>query len=221
MEHCARNPANEDRKNDRKPAHVNGVPTQQHYVNTRNPVHDEVAATSPWQASFRISKQTQDIIQQAGRANGEKSIQRATSVLKALLNTPSHKCNEANVVCALTLSAKICEPDRRPNDEFRSLLIQTLGVLHQLVKEQRLSPRQLCNSVWAIAKHYDRDQTLMPPPPQVAALSSDDRIGIAESWSLLDENDHDTLELKRIDETVDEIARQLTTILVEETDTKP
>jgi hypothetical protein len=185
-------------------------------------LRQDEATASPWQASFRTSKQTQERIQQAGKAtSGERSIKRAISVLKALLDTPSNQCNEANVVCALTLSAKVSEPDRRQNDEFRSLLARTLDVLHELVKEQRLNARQLCNAVWAVAKHYDRDQSLMPPPPQVAALSTDEKLGVAEAWILIDDNEHENLTKKRVDETVDEIARQLTTILVEEDEGKP
>ena len=111
---------------------------------------------------------------------------RAKRILNALLSSPPRQCNAANIVCALTYSAKAMGSKRirHPDEELRQMLFQTLDVLHELVKEGRLNTRQLANACWAIAKHFDRDAALLPSPPTASALSSDSIIGTAETWNM-------------------------------------
>lgn len=188
----------------------------------------------PWSASFHVSKKTQEKIQQAAQyASGTRRtpLERATSVLQTLLNMPPERCNPANLVCALTLSAKTMgqpshasdiynnapQQKTRSAEQFRSLLFQVLDILHELVIHQKaLNSRQLCNVIWAVAKHYDRDPLLLPLSPQMAAISSD-QFGLAETWDLND-GDEDLSPAERVDATVQDIARQLTSILTKEAD---
>jgi hypothetical protein len=135
----------------------------------------------------------------------------AASVLRTLLNTPAQKCNEQNVVCALTLSAKAMLPSTPITHEFRSLLLQTLDILRHLILEERLNARQLCNAVWAIAKHYNRDATILPALPETTFMTCENMVGVAEAWILQAES-IDTAET-RVKETIDDIATQLTLIL--------
>lgn len=188
--------------------------SRRHYSSKRRP------PAEPWRAGYNVSTQTQARIKEAGnRSNNRSNIDRATAVLQTLLKTPPHKCNEANIVCALTLSAKAMLPSTPITNKFRSLLYETLDILHQLVTEKRLNARQLCNVVWAIAKHYNRDHTILPPPPETTAMSTEHMLGVAEAWILQAESD-DTAE-KRLKETVDMIATQLTDILESEKKRKP
>lgn len=163
----------------------------------------------PWKASFAVSQNTQAELKavEAKFSNSRQQLQKATAVLSTLLTTPPERCNEANVVCALTISAKSMTANTQVTEEFRSLLFQTIDILHNLVLQEKLAPRQLCNAVWAIAKHVHRIENLLPPPPQKVPLSSDKYRGVAESWSFhLDDESPE----KRLDHTVDMIADQLT-----------
>lgn len=180
----------------------------------------------PWTAGFHVSKKTQQKIQQAARdARGSRQrtpIARATAVLQTLLNMSFEKCNPANLVCALTLSAKVLgegspSQQQKPNDQFRSLLFQVFDILHELViDKQALKSRQLCNAIWAVAKHYDRDPLLLPLSPRMAAISVD-QDGVAETWDLNDGGDDEDLSpAERVEATVQAIARQLTDILTQE-----
>lgn len=163
----------------------------------------------PWNASLTVSKQTQAELK-AVEARYSNPLQRATAVLTALLNTPPSRCNEANVVCALTISAKTMATNTPITEGFRDLLLKTLDILHNLVLDKKLSSRQLCNAIWAVGKHYNRINTILPPPPPKVALSSDRSRGVAESWSF--HFDDETPE-RRLDHTVDVIADQLAKIL--------
>lgn len=80
-----------------------------------------------------------------------------------------------------------------------------------VVGDKRLNARQLCNAVWAIAKHYNRDATLLPPPPKTTAMSNDEALGVAETWVL--QNEQKQSAEKRVSETIDAIAKQLVDIL--------
>lgn len=168
----------------------------------------------PWMAGYYTSLKSQSLIQDA--ATNPKlnlPIERATAVLETFLSIPSRKCNAANLVCALTLSAKVM--GRESDDNFRSLLYRTNNILYQMLKEKYLSARQLCNAAWALAKHYDRDVSLLPAPPEAAALNEDTVVfGKAETWDL--RNDIAGCPAQRVDETIDEIASQLTALLNED-----
>lgn len=169
----------------------------------------QATAGNPWNASLTVSKQTQAELK-AVEARYSNPLKRATAVLRTLLTTPPSRCNEANVVCALTMSAKTMTTNTPVTEEFRDLLLKTLDVLHDLVLNKKLSSRQLCNAIWAVGKHYNRINSILPPPPLKVALSSDKTRGVAESWSF--HFDDETPE-RRLDHTVDVIADQLTKIL--------
>jgi len=176
----------------------------------------------PWKASFQASIRTQGRIKKefSISRNGESPTGKAKRILRALLSTHPTQCNAANVVGALTFSAKALGAQRvEKDDDLRNLVFQTLDVLHILVEEQLLSTRQLCNACWAIAKHYDRDHALLPPPPELVAASTAGAsvVGIAETWDILDDDISKTYQ-RRNDATIDEIAQQLTDILHEPQD---
>jgi hypothetical protein len=200
--------------NQRRTSHSSRRPQQPRNTKQPQQSNKERKAYEPWRAGYNVSTQTQARIKQAGNKKRFSNIERATAVLQTLLNTPPQKCNEANIVCALTLSAKAMLPSTPITSKFRHLLMETLDVLRHLVREERLNARQLCNAVWAVAKHYNRDHTILPPAPETTAMSTEDMIGVAEAWILQAESD-DTPE-KRVKETVDMIAMQLTNILDDE-----
>ena len=119
-------------------------------------------------------------------------MQLAVDALATLLDTPAERCNAANLVCSLTLSAKLVAnlPPMSPNSnnnndhfeggannrnphqrrpghahlaaQFRSLRDDVLAVLGRLVEADLLSPRQLCNAAWAVGKHHAYDGTILP-----------------------------------------------------------
>jgi len=172
----------------------------------------------PWRANFFVSKKTQQKIQQAAvdRGNARRSAgQRATAVLNALLSTQPEKCNAANLVCALTLSAKVLGPQGRPNENFRSLLFEALEILDKLVERKNLNSRQYCNAIWAVAKHYDRDPLLLPAA-QSSVLAHE--YGAAETWDLSESEDvdHAISREERLEGTIQGIANELTAMLANE-----
>ena len=139
---------------------------------------------SPWRASFMVSKKTQSRIIEAGRSYVySDTTDRAIQVLQTLLcDTPSYECNESNVVCALTLSAKIMSQGQpspsmhytrkrnRSNTDsqftqkskkhvkLHDLLLESISIAYQLILDNRMSNRQLANVIWAIAKHHSTRQ---------------------------------------------------------------
>ena len=162
----------------------------------------------PWQAGYYTSLKSQKIIQNSVPVNQRPSVDRATRVLSTFLSIPPERCNAANLVCALTLSAKVIGSET--NESFRLLLQKTFRILDQLLIEKQLSARQLCNVAWAIAKHYDRDPHLLPAKTKKVAISIGAR-GQAEKIDLRDD-DRKGPEHK-LDCIIDEIAKQLTDIL--------
>lgn len=163
-----------------------------------------------WKAGYYTSIKSQKVIKDAATSSGHRQpLQRATAVLETFLSISPTKLNGANLVCALTLSAKVMGRDTNP--KFRSLLYRMNEILQQMLEQKLLSARQLCNVAWALAKFYDRDAELLPGPPEQTALSSDEQLGRAETWDL--RNDLVGCPAKRVDETIDEIAVQLTAIL--------
>jgi len=175
----------------------------------------------PWRANYKSSKRTQGRIQKvfSERTSSEEgSHSRAQRILDTLLRTPPEYCNAVNLVCALTYSAKAMGQHRidhmNKNLGFRRSLQETFDILHELLVVHRdeglFSPRQLCNVAWAIAKHFDRDPELL--------LSLSDRQ--SENGAVMNVfKDFDCPE-SRLEETIDEIARQLTTILSVDADTE-
>lgn len=170
----------------------------------------------PWQANFKTSIRTQGRIKKAFNSNHRSRNQKAKAILKALLSTPPTQCNAANVICALSFSAKALGTRRiEPDDELRGMLFQTLDILHEMVDKHLLNTRQLCNACWAIAKHYDRDSNLLPSSPEAIALSSEGAIGTAVTLNMDESQTVEELQQTRVDETVDGIASQITSILRE------
>jgi RAP domain len=190
----------------------------------------------PWRADFQDSIRTQGRIKKAfttvsSPASGQKdssssNAERAIAVLKELLSTSPTECNAANVICALTYSAKSMgdhnfsnkRQQQPPNNELQDLLFRVFDILHELVQEKQLTARQLSNAAWAIGKHFDRDESLLPCGPEFTALSSSDtEVGVAEQWSLNDSPNQREMQRQTVDQTVDMIGQQLTALL-EETD---
>ena len=169
----------------------------------------------PWLASYHTSRKTQERIQKAGTVKGWHPLRRAIHVLQTLFEkTHADHCNAANLVCALTLTAKIrsnysaqsyADQHKDATAKLRRYLWQAIAVLRQLNDNDQLSARQLCNAVWALAKHYDRDALILPSPNKQTALSSDKHIGTAEEWSLLEDLDPAQV----TDQVVDELAVNL------------
>ncbi len=159
-------------------------------------------AVQPWRAGYKSSKRTQGRLQKAffeSTSLVQGTHAHARLILDTLLDTPAHFCNAVNLVCALTYSAKAMGQQRVDHMEtdagYRSSLQDTFDILHDLLVVHRdealFTPRQLCNVVWAIAKHVDRDPSLLVSQGPFSPES-------------------------RLDETIDEIARQLTTILFDD-----
>jgi hypothetical protein len=162
----------------------------------------------PWRAPFQTSRETQLKIQRAGElSHRSPPVLRATTVLRTLFETPEERCNAANLVCALTLSAKL--RDHTSNDVLRKLLWRALAVLRRLNEADQLSARQLCNAAWAIAKHFDRDASLLPPPVKQTALSTEMHLGQAEEWILPAELEEEQDPAIVVDHLVDELALNL------------
>jgi hypothetical protein len=169
---------------------------------TKSSPDPSAQALLPWRANFKTSKRTQGRIQKAfveSKPWARDSHSRAKSVLDTLLETPPQYCNAVNLVCALTYSAKAMGNRRvGKNLDFRKSLQETFDILYDLLVVHRdeglFSPRQLCNVAWAIAKHVDRDPDLLPSKA---------------------DKDNNSPEF-RLEQTIDEIAGQLTSILYED-----
>jgi hypothetical protein len=169
-------------------------------------------AREPWRATYHTSIKTQSIIKDAASVSPgtrKSDVDRATSVLQALFATPAERCNAANLICALTLSAQVM--GRETNNQFRSLLVQAIDQLGRLIRDDQVSARQLCNAVWAIAKHYDRDAKLLITESDQAVASSGTVLG--EVFNLDLSADSPDSPAQRVDQVVDEIAVKLTAIL--------
>jgi len=129
----------------------------------------EALPGKPWRANYHTSTRTQKRIQQSAKLRAPP-LARATNVLQVLHSIPPQLCNPSNIVCALTLTAKIVPDHKNRNgsgnnnrSEFRELLHATLDILAGLVEAGRLNTRQLSNAAWAIAKHYSMDKEVLPP----------------------------------------------------------
>jgi len=180
-------------------------------------------ALRPWRANYKSSKRIQGRLRKAFQESSSShngSHSRARRILDTLLNTPPEYCNAVNLVCALTYSAKAMGSHRvdhkETNLEFRKSLQDTFDILYDLLiihrDEGLFSPRQLCNVVWAIAKHVDRD------PGLLFSESGNQRTNGTSYKSMPGMNvfkDFDSPET-RLEKTIDEIAGQLTSILFKE-----
>ncbi len=197
-------------------------PQRSDTTNRVEPTTSVTEKKEPWKANFKSSIRTQGRIKKefSTYQEGETPNHKAKRILQALLSTSPKQCNSANVIAALTFSAKALGSRKVEQDEqLRTMLFKIFDILDILLQQRLLTTRQLCNACWAIAKHYDRDNTLLPPPPEKTALSSDEVLGTAVRWEILDElNDNTKDHQYKLDETIDEIARQLTSILEESED---
>lgn len=130
----------------------------------------ETISQGPWLADYTTSVRSQKKIQSSPstlKGKDATPVQVAEAVLNTFLNIPSVECNAANVVCALTISAKTLSRGRRVKNmnstishDLQSALMQTIDILKELVNDRRLTARQLCNAAWAIAKHLEYDASL-------------------------------------------------------------
>ncbi|KAK1748796.1 hypothetical protein QTG54_000735 [Skeletonema marinoi] len=128
-----------------------------------------VTTQEPWLADYSTSVRSQKKIQSVpSKLRGKiQSCPSGTSCPKHFLNIPSSECNAANVVCALTTSAKTLSRGKHVNnklnttsEDLQTALMQTIDILNLLVTDKRLTARQLCNAAWAIAKHVEYDASL-------------------------------------------------------------
>ena len=184
---------------DQSKRHLKGKPKNSTSKNSRTNV--------PWGADFITSRRTQTKIQSAAAKVNEypHPVLCAQTILQTLLDTPKTHCNSANLVCALTLSAKtlFARQVRRVNsqtmDGFQQPFEEALGILFRLVNDDKLSPRQLCNAAWAVAKIVDYRK--------VAFGRSD---GSSYSSTLVQEVDKDVAVEKRLKEVFNSIAMRMT-----------
>jgi len=188
-----------------------------------NPVY-----TKPWKADYATSFRTQKKIQAVASQPKESTnyVRVARDILQSLLESPPTECNPANIVCALTLSAKIIDrrgsnqrgrkgrkhgkfrsPSREETEEYRVSLMKTLDILQTLVSEQLLSPRQLCNSAWAVAKHVNHDKSLYSSRKDRFVLVKDGS-NSCSTWDLKEQIDGDATD-KKIDELFNIIALRM------------
>jgi hypothetical protein len=107
-------------------------------------------------------------------------------------------------------------------DRGLELFFRTLDILDRILS-QNLAPmsvRQLCNAIWAIARHYERDDRVLPPARERALLSEEQVIGVAERWDLtsLVEGDAGVEKAapERLDRLVDRVAARITKLLEQE-----
>ncbi|GFH59837.1 hypothetical protein CTEN210_16313 [Chaetoceros tenuissimus] len=182
--------------------------SSQHTQNLEKEAPKEVS-NYEWRANYHTSSRTQKRIKAAAKQRASPIV-RASSVLKALLSQDPTRCNASNIVCALTLSAKIVPKKAQRRHEFRSLLHQTCDILHHLVANRMLNTRQLANAAWAIAKHYNSDNLVLPP-----TFNGKESIGSEENYAVsyaetldLKQDEKYQQELKVLD-TIDMIASQL------------
>lgn len=175
----------------------------------------QTVSREPWRAPYQVSMATQTKLKDtAVRMIGRPEEERSRAILLALVNTPPERVNEANVVCTLTLSAKCMTVNMKPSNEQRRLLFLVLDILKIMVERGQLGARQLCNAIYAIAKHYSKDNSILPAPPVSTAMSSNEMIGVAEAWILQDQ-DEDTPR-HRLVSTIEMIANSLTASLEDE-----
>ena len=196
----------------------------------RKPGFPKSSSNKPWKADFHTSLRTQGRIKQAAFDKSTTGTKKAKFVLKALWSSRPENCNAANIIATLTYSAKASSSqhseyntnsskDNSENKkEVETLVFSTIRVLHDLLVEDpfALTPRQLANAAWSIAKHYDRSSALLPPPAQAIALSSDEQLGSAETWDIESEDSNLLKNQKIVHATIDLIAERLSSSLIEQ-----
>lgn len=164
----------------------------------------------PWQAGYYTSLKTQKRIKNAAFRNAKlPGRTQALNTLNALLHSIPEQCNAANVICALTTSAKAIKNDRL-DEKLRKAFYETTQILSIMVSRDLLSTRQICNGLWAIAKHVDRDPTLLP---RVNRTSSGSVVGLAETWDLKRTRQNPA---EILDTLIDSMATRLTEQLTED-----
>ena len=167
----------------------------------------------PWNAPYKVSIKTQKLIQ-ASTSNlpSNDPILAATAVLDTLLSSSPTKCNAANVVCALTLSSKTLNQTWRGRScatkqeraKFQAKLYDVCRILTQLVDEDKLITRQLCNAAWGIGKHVEYGEEVLLNRHRSATVSRG-----SSQWNLKDQylgvNEGEDV----IDHVFDSIARRM------------
>ena len=178
-----------------------------------NEPRKRVAEVLPWNAPYNVSIKTQKRIQ-ASSSNlpSNDPILAATAVLDTLLSSSPTKCNAANVVCALTLSSKTLNQTWRGRScatmqeraKFQSKLYDVCRILNQLVDEDKLITRQLCNAAWGIGKHVEYGDEVLLNRHRSTAVSRG-----SSQWNLKDQylgvNEGEDV----IDHVFDSIARRM------------
>jgi len=183
-------------------------------------------------------------------SSSKASLQLAINVLDTFLRTKPEECNAANLVCSLTLSAKLVSQMHHRNNavqvnrpqketpllaKFRTLRGRVFAILDQLVTADLLSPRQLCNSAWAVGKHFAFDGSILPGDgmglemgmrerwnlssgsnSNSNGIDSDDTANASASANASDEareQQQHTQQQQRLASTMDDIAVRLTDVL--------
>lgn len=177
------------------------------------------------------SKQMQTKLQKAASNVGRnKKNQNPILHVLTLLLQNENRCNESNIVCALTLTAKLITRSSNYNDNRARKMIQTkLGqVLDVLEREclmpKRLQTRQLCNVAWALAKIYDADPALLGIDKQGYHKNSNTNknnnnrrtystMVISEEWDLSSADDDSHQHHSQVWDIMNNIAQQLTDIM--------
>ncbi|KAL7534076.1 hypothetical protein ACHAWF_004712 [Thalassiosira exigua] len=201
----------------------------------------------PWDADYATSLRTQRRIRYATshvasrRDPSATPVATAVAVLRTLLDAGPRRCNAANVVFALTSSAKALgrgrgtgngngggvggrgggSGDDASREVLRRSLTRTLAALAFLVDEGKLTPRQLCNAAWGIARHVGRDDELRSSDygegGEIAPIPGGGS-GVRSTWDLRDrsrgavpERDDRAAECRaRIDDVLDSVAERMT-----------
>ena len=101
----------------------------------------------PWKANAKVSRIIQGKLKSlASKKNEKGQYSMANEILSTVLSSPT-KCNEMNVVYAITLCAKIVSDNK--NDcrliEFIEKMREIINILHGFVINDQLSSRQLAN----------------------------------------------------------------------------
>eukprot|EP00592_Proboscia_alata_P007847 CAMPEP_0194366088 /NCGR_PEP_ID=MMETSP0174-20130528/14093_1 /TAXON_ID=216777 /ORGANISM="Proboscia alata, Strain PI-D3" /LENGTH=1061 /DNA_ID=CAMNT_0039141071 /DNA_START=269 /DNA_END=3454 /DNA_ORIENTATION=- len=113
----------------------------------------------PWKASYMQSRRTNAIFQSIAHDTSLSKAQRSHSILQTLVELPPENCNQVNLVCAFTTSAKLCPllPLKSHwSASSKGVFEQTVNIVRTLISAQhgvKWKGRQLANLVWALVKH--------------------------------------------------------------------
>ena len=131
---------------------------------------------------------------------------------------------QRQVVSKLPTVARVTKNGKEEDplaQQFRTLRNEVFAILGRLVEADLLSPRQLCNSAWAVGKHHAYDDSILP------GHGAGIELGMRERWNIGDDVDNgssgdgsndpgkenDRKLQEELAQTMDEIALRLTSVL--------